>query len=59
MPPVFAKIDAESFKQLINGEAVELAGRGREGPMIVKLILEDIGFEQMIEAITQAVKNAR
>lgn len=50
-----ARIEHQHFKKLVGGEEVEVPGRDGNGPLTVQLILEDIGWAQMLMAIDRAM----
>lgn len=52
---ICAVLNEEAFKGLINGREIVVEARGGERPMLVHLILEDIGFTQMIRLLDQAI----
>jgi len=48
LPPIRVRLDELTFRQLVAGEVVRLvAARGES----VELILADIGFDKMLDAI--------
>ena len=53
---IYAKIERAHFRRLVSGEAVEISGHDGQ---LVKLILEDIGWAQMLMAIADAQNRGR
>jgi hypothetical protein len=50
---VYARINEEAFRELVAGKVVTL--RNTSNGTMVKLILEDIGWGRMLDAIAAAV----
>lgn len=52
---IYAKIERAHFRKLVVGEAVEIPAHDQT----VKLILEDMGWAQMLMAVADAARLAR
>jgi hypothetical protein len=54
MKTVYARLDAEDFKALVKGNAVELHAQALDLEVTVKLILADIGIPALRQAVAEA-----
>jgi hypothetical protein len=54
----YARIDLAAFKKLVAGEAVDIPGYSKDKDCIVSLILEDIGWGEMLAIVRAAMERA-
>jgi|SRR5215471_17591860 len=55
---VFARLDADDFKKLVEGVAVDISGYRKGKECMVSLILADIGWDEMRNIIRAAIERS-